>query len=62
MNFWTGIIIGVIVGANIGIVVAGVLAVSKRSTMQRFFNLLSILWMKQSLTMLPHKLRRIYVY
>jgi putative Ca2+/H+ antiporter (TMEM165/GDT1 family) len=31
MNFWTGIIIGVIVGANIGMVVAGVLAVSKRS-------------------------------
>jgi hypothetical protein len=31
MNFWTGIIIGVFVGANIGIVVAGVLAESKLS-------------------------------
>ena len=31
MNFWTGIIIGIFVGANIGIVVAGVLAASKRS-------------------------------
>jgi hypothetical protein len=31
MNFWTGIIIGVFVGANIGIVIAGVLTASKLS-------------------------------
>ena len=37
MNFWTGIIIGVIFGANIGIVVAGVLAVSKRSNYAAIF-------------------------
>jgi gas vesicle protein len=37
MNFWTGIIIGVIVGANIGMVVAGVLAVSKRSNYAEIF-------------------------
>jgi len=37
MNFWTGIIIGVIVGANIGIVEAGVLALSKRSNYAEIF-------------------------
>jgi hypothetical protein len=31
MNFWTGIIIGVFMGTNIGIAVAGILAGSKRS-------------------------------
>ena len=31
MNFWTGIIIGVFVGANIGIAVTSILAGSKRS-------------------------------
>ena len=31
MNFWTGIIIGVFMGVNIGIAVAGILAGSKRS-------------------------------
>jgi hypothetical protein len=30
MNFWVGLIIGWIVGANIGVVVAGLLASSKR--------------------------------
>jgi uncharacterized membrane-anchored protein YhcB (DUF1043 family) len=30
MNFWFGLIIGVIIGANIGVVVAGLLASSKR--------------------------------
>lgn len=30
MNFWVGLIIGLIVGANIGVVVAGLLASSKR--------------------------------
>ncbi len=55
MNFWTGIIIGVFVGANIGIVVAGVLAASKTATMKRFFNLVTILWMKQLLTMLSQQ-------
>lgn len=30
MNFWMGLIIGLIVGANIGVVVAGLLASSKR--------------------------------
>jgi hypothetical protein len=37
MNFWTGIIIGVFVGANIGIVVAGVLAASKHSDYEEIF-------------------------
>jgi hypothetical protein len=37
MNFWAGIIIGVFVGANIGIVVAGVLAASKRSDYAEIF-------------------------
>ena len=37
MNFWTGIIIGAIVGANIGMVVAGVLVVSKRNTYAEIF-------------------------
>ena len=31
MNFWTGIIIGVFVGANIGIVITSILVASKRS-------------------------------
>ena len=31
MNFWTGIIIGVFMGANIGIAIASILAGSKRS-------------------------------
>ena len=31
MNFWTGIIIGVFVGANIGIVITAILVASKRS-------------------------------
>ena len=31
MNFWTGIIIGVFMGANIGIAVTSILAGSKRS-------------------------------
>jgi hypothetical protein len=30
MNFWTGLIIGLILGANIGVVVAGLLASVKR--------------------------------
>ena len=37
MNFWTGIIIGVFVGANIGIVVGCVLAASKRSDYKEIF-------------------------
>ena len=37
MNFWTGIIIGVFVGANIGIVVAGVIAASKRRDYEEIF-------------------------
>ena len=37
MNFWTGIIIGVFVGANIGIVVAGVLAASKSRDYEEIF-------------------------
>jgi hypothetical protein len=37
MNFWTGIIIGVFVGANIGIIIAGVLAASKRSDYAEIF-------------------------
>ena len=37
MNFWTGIIIGVFVGANIGIVVAGVIAASKRRDYEESF-------------------------
>ena len=36
MNFWAGIIIGVIVDANIGIAVTGVLA-SKRSNYKEIF-------------------------
>jgi hypothetical protein len=39
MNFWTGIIIGVFVGANIGIIVTGVLAASKRSDYAENFDL-----------------------
>ena len=31
MNFWTGIIIGVFVGSNIGIVITAILVASKRS-------------------------------
>lgn len=37
MNFWIGIIIGVFAGATIGIVVAGVLAASKRSNYAEIF-------------------------
>jgi hypothetical protein len=37
MNFWTGIIIRDIVGANIGIVEAGVLGLSKRSNYSEIF-------------------------
>lgn len=37
MNFWTGIIIGVFFGANIGLVVAGLLAGSKRSDYEGIF-------------------------
>lgn len=37
MNFWTGIIIGVFVGANIGIVVGGFLAASKRNDYKEIF-------------------------
>ena len=39
MNFWTGVIIGAFVGANIGIVVTGILAGSKRSGYEDIFQL-----------------------
>jgi len=37
MNFWTGIIIGVFIGANIGMVVSGALAASKRRDYEEIF-------------------------
>jgi len=42
MNFWTGLIIGAILGANIGMVVAGVLAVSKRNNYADIFSTRSV--------------------